>query len=63
MSLSNADLKRTFKLAIHIRKAKKIRVFCKILRTFFFAVVKIIRLSNAEKFCIFKMHSRLHNQF
>ena len=56
MSLSYADLKRTLKLAIHIRKAKKIRVLSEILLTFFFlfTAVKIIRLSNAGKFCIFK---------
>ena len=39
MSLSYADLKRTLKSAIHIRKAKKIRSFMKIVLTFFISLL------------------------
>ena len=54
MSLTSAGLKRTFELALHMRKAKKIRIFQKILITFFYliAAVKIIRLPNAKFLCV-----------
>ena len=42
MSLSYADLKRTLKSAIHIRKAKKIRSFMKIVLTFFISLLLLI---------------------
>ena len=44
MSLLYADLKRTLKLAIHIRKAKKIRVLSEILLTFLVADTRLYTL-------------------
>ena len=64
MSLLYADLKRTFKLAIHMRKAKKIRVFSEILLTFFsFYCCENYKTHKCREILHFQKHSRLHNQF
>ena len=41
VSFPYVDLKRTFKSAIHMRKAKKIRVFSEILLTFLVACTRL----------------------